>query len=155
MRLRNGNVWPIPLTLDVDAEFAEKISIGEAIGLYDFDNTLLATMTITDKWKPNKNFEALQVFGTTDEKHPAVHYLMQQAGEWYLGGPIQLVNYPKHYDFIELRNTPARLKISFQAAICKNIIGFQTRNPMHRAHLELTLRAAELNDSHILIHPVV
>lgn len=155
MRLENGQLWPIPITLDVNEKFAQTIELQDTLELYDFDNTLLARMTITDKWKPDKFFEAQEVFGTCDIKHPAVNYLFNQAGNWYLGGPVQLVQYPKHYDFIELRNTPQQLKNLFYQSGWKNTIGFQTRNPLHRAHFELTLRAAELIDGNILIHPAV
>ena len=154
-RLVNGEIWPIPITLDVDERFSKNIAFGDTLELYDFDNTLLARMVITAKWKPNKLIEAQAVFGTDDLKHPGVNYLFNQAGDWYLGGPLELVNYPKHYDFMELRNNPQQLKKIFHQLGLENIIGFQTRNPLHRAHLELTLRAAELIDGQLLIHPVV
>ncbi|MDP1574963.1 MAG: bifunctional sulfate adenylyltransferase/adenylylsulfate kinase [Coxiellaceae bacterium] len=155
MRLTNGEVWPIPITLDVNEKFSETILLGDTLELYDFDNTLLARMLITDKWKPDKCNEAQTVFGSLDIKHPAINYLFNQAGDWYLGGPIQLVQHPKHYDFNELRNTPQQLKNFFHQAGWETVIGFQTRNPMHRAHLELTLRSAEFIGGHLLIHPVV
>jgi sulfate adenylyltransferase len=154
-RLHTGQLWPIPITLDVSAEFAQKIMLGDEIELHDFDNMLLARMKITDKWKVDKVVEAHNVFGTQDVKHPAVNELFNKVGEWYLGGPVYTVELPKHYDFIELRHTPQSLKNFFRQLGWKNIIGFQTRNPLHRAHLELTLRAAEQVDGNILIHPVV
>lgn len=155
MRLVHGQLWPMPITLDVDGDFAEKINLGDKIGLHDTDNTLLAFMTITDKWRPNKSIEAQAVFGVQDSKHPGVDYLMNKAGEWYLGGPVELVQFPKHYTFEELRYTPLALKQFFQQSGWQKIIGFQTRNPIHRAHMELTLRAMEQVGGHLLIHPVV
>lgn len=155
MRLENGQLWPMPITLDVNEQFAQLIKLGDEIELCDTDNTQLARMTITDKWKPDKLMEAEKVFGTTDTAHPAVDYLFHNAGNWYLGGPLQLVRYPRHYDFIELRNSPQKLKEIFTQLGWKKIIGFQTRNPMHRAHLELTVMAAKSVDANILIHPVV
>ncbi len=155
MRLANGQLWPMPITLDVDTEFAHHVSLGNEVLLYDADNTLLARMKVTDKWQPDKSIEAQQVFGTEDPKHPAVHYLQNKAGAWYLGGPIERVQIPKHYDFVELRQTPHSLKQFFSDTGFECIIGFQTRNPIHRAHMELTLRAAEQFDGHVLIHPVV
>jgi sulfate adenylyltransferase len=154
-RLLNGQLWPIPITLDVSEEFAEIIVIGDEISLCDADNTVLAYMKITDKWKPNKTIEAQAVFGTEEILHPGVNYLLHRTGPWYLGGPIEFIQLPKHYDFVELRYTPETLKHHFSQLNCKNIVGFQTRNPIHRAHMELTLRAGEENDAHILIHPVV
>jgi sulfate adenylyltransferase len=154
-RLENQQLWPIPITLDVNEEFAEKIKIGHEISLCDPDNTMLARMKVTDKWKANKSYEAEAVFGTNDTKHPGVNYLFNRAGAWYLGGSVQLLQKPKHYDFAELRHTPKLLKQHFLQLQCENIVGFQTRNPIHRAHMELTLRAAKENDAHILLHPVV
>jgi sulfate adenylyltransferase len=155
MRLANNQLWPIPITLDVTDEFAQNISLGNEVELYDGDNTLLARMSVTDKWQPNKSIEAQQVFGTVDTKHPAVHYLFNKANNWYLGGPVHLVQMPKHYDFAELRQTPYSLKQFFSQLGFAKVIGFQTRNPIHRAHMELTLRAATELDGHVLIHPVV
>ncbi len=154
-RLTTGQIWPIPITLDVNEEFAEKVSLNDVIELCDIDNTLLARIRVTDKWKPNKEIEAQKVFGTKDTRHPAVDYLFNQAGCIYLGGPVELVQVPKHYDFPELRHTPESLKQLFSQLGLQKIIGFQTRNPMHQAHMKLTMRAAEQIDGHILLHPVV
>jgi sulfate adenylyltransferase len=155
MRLSSGELWPIPVTLDVPADFAKDISPNERIGLYDPDNTLIAYLQVSDVWQPDKTLEAEKVFGTKDLKHPAVHYLFHKAGDWYLGGTVTKVQDIKHYDFIELRQTPQELKQIFADRQLKKIIGFQTRNPIHRAHMELTLRAAQEMDGHILLHPVV
>ncbi|HEX2549564.1 MAG TPA: bifunctional sulfate adenylyltransferase/adenylylsulfate kinase [Gammaproteobacteria bacterium] len=155
MRLVTGELWPIPITLDVNDEFAATLQLPETIELYDVDNTLLAYMEVQDKWQPDKTVEANQVFGTDDLKHPAVHYLFCNAGGWYLGGNIQKVRDIPHFDFPELRHSPHALKQLFQLNHFPKVIGFQTRNPMHRAHMELTLRAAKEMDGHILIHPVV
>ena len=154
-RLANGTLWPIPITLDVSDKFASQVSVGETLDLVDSDNTFLARMLINDKWKPDKRFEAQAVFGSLDETHPGVAYLLNQAGSWYLGGSVELVQLPTYYDFIELRRTPAALKEYFLANNYQNVIAFQTRNPLHRAHFELTQRAAEAIKGHILIHPVV
>jgi len=155
MHLASGEIWPMPITLDINEEFAQKVHVGDKIELCDVDNTVLASMTITDKWQPDKAIEADAVFGTQDSKHPAVNYLFNKAGNVYLGGPVAFVQLPKHYDFAELRFTPNTLKQLFTQLGWQKIIGFQTRNPIHRAHMELTLRAAEQVDGHVLIHPVV
>ena len=154
-RLLNGMLWPIPITLDVSDEFATQVSVGDSIDLVDSFNTLLARMVINNKWKPDKCFEAKAVFATLDQTHPGVYYLLNQVGDWYLGGAVELVQLPTYYDFVELRHTPAVLKEYFLAHDYQKVIAFQTRNPMHRAHFELTQRAAEAIDGHILIHPVV
>lgn len=155
MRLANGTVWPMPITLDVNEGFAETIQCGEEIGLCDVDNTVLAKMLVTDKWAPDRTLEAQKVFGSDDKTHPGVNYLLNHSGSVYLGGPITLIKMPSHFDFPELRYSPESLKKLLSDMGWKNIIGFQTRNPMHRAHMELTLRAAEQIDGNVLIHPIV
>lgn len=159
MRLKNGLLWPIPITLDVAADFAKSVNVGEKIVLVDLrDKTPLALLTIESIYKPNKELEAKNVF-RGDPEHPAVKYLYNTAGEYYIGGSIQGLNYPKHYDYQEIRKTPTELRKEFEQLGWKNdnIVAFQTRNPMHRAHRELTIRAAhDLGEKgHILIHPVV
>lgn len=154
-RLANGQLWPMPITLDVSQEFAEKIVLGNEIVLCDTDNTILAYMRVTDKWQPNKFIEAKAIFNTEDIKHPGVNYLFKKAGNWYLGGTVTIVQLPTHYDFVSLRHTPQALKKHFSQLGHQKIVGFQTRNPLHRAHMELTLRAARKINGHILLHPVV
>lgn len=154
-RLVNGSLWPIPINLDVSDEFATQINVGNTIDLIDNGHILLARMTISHKWKPDKFIEAKAVFGTLDETHPGVNYLLNHTGNWYLGGSVELVLSPVYYDFIELRHTPATLKQYFLEHDYQQVVAFQTRNPMHRAHFELTLRAAEAINGHVLIHPVV
>ena len=155
MRLSNGALWPIPITLDVPENFALQVQLGEQIILADDENTPLALLTVTSNWQPNKMQEAQAVFGTNDTKHPGVHYLHEQAGTWNLGGKIYALSTPTHYDFPEYRHTPAQLKQLFKIYGWSKIIAFQTRNPIHRAHYELTLRAAEAVNAQLLIHPVV
>lgn len=154
-RLADGQLWPMPVTLDVDEDFAQSVRVGEQLELYDADNILLACMKIESKWQPDKTQEAQAIFETQDSKHPGVHYLLNKAGSWYLGGSVQLVKVPAHFDFVESRHTPATLKQFFAELGWEKIVGFQTRNPIHRAHMELTLRAAQQINGHVLIHPVV
>ncbi|MCD6045838.1 MAG: adenylyltransferase [Gammaproteobacteria bacterium] len=155
-RLADGSLWPMPITLDVDAAFAESLSAGETIGLHGEDNTLLAHLTVAEVWCPDKNAEAQAVFGSDDIAHPGIHYLLKQAKPYYVGGTVTQVALPKHYDFTALRHTPQQLKQGFAQNGWRNIIAFQTRNPLHRAHVEMTLRALhEVEDSYLLLHPVV
>lgn len=154
-RLSCGQLWPMPITLDVSELLAGEVSLGDTLDLCDTDNSLLARLTITDKWKPDKHREARCIFGTEDVKHPGVNTLFNETGEWYLGGSVTSVKVPVHYDFHALRHTPALLKQHFSKIGAPHRVAFQTRNPMHRAHMELTLRAALACDAHILIHPVV
>lgn len=154
-RLVNNALWPIPITLDVDAAFAETVELGSKVGLYDTDNSLIAYLTVTDKWQPDKHAEAEAVYGTLDTRHPAVAYLLHKAGAWYLGGSLEKVSLPTHYDFCELRFSPQALKEYFAKNGINIIVGFQTRNPIHRAHWELTMEAMRSIGGHLLIHPVV
>lgn len=155
MRLKDGSLWPIPITLDVHDEFANQLALGEKILLRDGEGNALAEMQITDRWIPDKSHEAQCVFGTEDSTHSGVHALLTQSNSVYIGGPIRQLKMPTYYDFVSLRHTPAELKQLFQEKKWENIVAFQTRNPMHRAHQALTLLAAKKYDAKILIHPAV
>ena len=155
MRLADGTLWPMPITLDVSEKFAEGVGPGSRIALRDAEGVILAVMTVSDKWTPNKAHEAAQVFGADDLAHPAVHYLHNIAGAIYLGGPIQGLQAPVHYDFKSRRDTPNELRAYFKKLGWEKVVAFQTRNPLHRAHQELTFRAAREAQANLLIHPVV
>jgi sulfate adenylyltransferase len=155
MRLASGILWPIPVTLDVTPAFAEKLELGETIDLRDREGVLNATMTVTDRWQPDKRAEALAVYGSDDRAHPAVRYLHDHAGSVYLGGKVRGIEAPMHYDFKHLRDTPQELRDRFRKLGWRRVIAFQTRNPMHRAHQELSFRAAQSAEANLLIHPVV
>ncbi|MGI9342625.1 MAG: bifunctional sulfate adenylyltransferase/adenylylsulfate kinase [Gammaproteobacteria bacterium] len=155
MRLPDGTLWPMPITLDVSDEFAAGIQAGQTIALRDKEGVLVATMDVADNWTPDKAAEARNVFGTEDELHPAVNYLHNVAGPVYLGGKLRGIEAPMHYDFRGLRDTPAEMRARFKKLGFRKVVAFQTRNPMHRAHQELTFRAAKENEANLLIHPVV
>ncbi|UWQ03870.1 bifunctional sulfate adenylyltransferase/adenylylsulfate kinase [Aliiroseovarius crassostreae] len=155
MRLADGTLWPMPITLDVSEEFANSIELGQDIALRDQEGVILATMTVTDRWEPNKAREAEKVFGADDDAHPAVNYLHNVAGKIYLGGPIVGIQQPVHYDFRGRRDTPNELRSYFRKLGWRRVVAFQTRNPLHRAHQELTFRAAREAQANLLIHPVV
>ncbi len=155
MRLADGQLWPMPINLDVSETFAEGIEEGQDIALRDAEGVILATMTVTDKWTPDKSREAEKVFGADDDAHPAVNYLHNQAGRVYLGGPIVGIQPPVHYDFKARRDTPNELRAFFRKMGWRRVVAFQTRNPLHRAHQELTFRAAKEAQANLLIHPVV
>ena len=155
MRLKSGVLWPMPITLDVSEEFAENVQGGDRIALRDLEGVIIATLDVSDIWTPDKKAEAKGVYGTTDEAHPAVHYLNNIAKPVYVGGKLRGVEAPIHYDFKHLRNSPAELREQFRKLGWRKVVAFQTRNPMHRAHQELTLRAAFDVEANLLIHPVV
>ena len=155
MRLADGTLWPMPVTLDVSEKFAETIEPGQDIALRDAEGVILAMMSVTDKWSPDKAREAEKVFGANDLAHPSVNYLHHTAGPVYLGGPITGIQPPTHYDFRARRDTPNELRALFRKLGWRRVVAFQTRNPLHRAHQELTFRAAKEAQANLLIHPVV
>ncbi|KMW60095.1 Sulfate adenylyltransferase [Candidatus Rhodobacter oscarellae] len=155
MRLADGSLWPMPITLDVSPDFADGIELGQDIALRDQEGVILGTMTVTDRWTPDKSREAEKVFGADDQAHPAVNYLHNEAGSVYLGGPVVGIQQPVHYDFRGRRDTPNELRAYFRKMGWRRVVAFQTRNPLHRAHQELTFRAAKEAQANLLIHPVV
>jgi sulfate adenylyltransferase len=155
MRLPSGVLWPMPITLDVSEEFAQQAKVGQTIALRDPEGALIATLEVSDNWAPDKAQEAKSVFGTEDQTHPGVNYLINTAHPIYLGGKLRGLDAPSHYDFRALRDSPAEMRERFRKLGWRKVVAFQTRNPMHRAHVELTFRAARDNDANLLIHPVV
>ena len=155
MRLTDGSLWPMPITLDVSQAFADQVEVGTDIALRDQEGVILATLSVSDSWVPDKTLEAKNVFGADDDAHPAVNYLHNVAGPIYLGGAITGIQQPVHYDFRGSRDTPNELRAYFRKLGWKRIVAFQTRNPLHRAHQELTFRAAREAQANLLIHPVV
>src|SRR5499433_2159200 len=156
MRLSDGLIWPIPITLDVPEAFAKSLKPGSSkIALRDFEGVMLAVLYVEDVWQPDRNAEAQAVFGTTSTVHPGVDYLLNRGHHWYVGGRIEGLQLPIHYDFRTLRLTPLDLRAEFVRLGWRRIVGFQTRNPMHRAHVELTFRAESKVEASLLIHPSV
>ena len=155
MRLSDGTLWPMPITLDLTEKAAESLQPGQSLVLRDQEGFALAILDITSIWTPDRKAEAKAVFGTTDELHPAVNYLLNESNPVYVGGTLRGLSLPKHYDFQNLRRTPAEVRQAFAKRGWERIVAFQTRNPMHRAHVELTERAARELRVNVLIHPVV
>jgi sulfate adenylyltransferase len=155
MRLADGTLWPIPIPLDVTESFASSIRQGDRIALRHPEGMVLAVLTVTDIWKPDFQEEARQTYGTTDESHPGVFYLYHQTNPMYVGGTLEGLELPPHHTFKHLRHTPAELRSLFGKWGWNKVVAFQTRNPMHRAHVELTRRATAEIEANLLIHPVV
>jgi len=156
MRLKSGVLWPMPITLDVKEEFAKTLKPGTSkIALRDPEGVMLAVLHVDEVWQPDRKAEAESVFGTASPAHPGVGYLLNQSNPWYVGGRIEGMQLPSHYDFRSLRLTPAELRAEFARLGWRRVVAFQTRNPMHRAHVELTFRAAKQVEANLLIHPSV
>lgn len=155
MRLTDGTIWPIPVVLDVTRECAEKLSSGDKLVLRDPEGVMLAVLEVEDIWEPDKHAEVEQVYGSLNNEHPGIAYVLKKTNPVYVGGKIKGVQLPEHYDFRLLRYTPGELRADFIKLGWRNVVAFQTRNPMHRAHFELTYRAASDLGANLLIHPVV
>jgi len=155
MRLTDGSLWPIPITLDVNTLFAEKIDKGQEIVLRDQEGFPLAILKINDKWKPDLQREADLVYETRDSDHPGVDYLLNVSNPVYVGGKLERISYPRHYDYTIYRHNPEQIKNIFNSLGWKKVVAFQTRNPLHKAHIELTKRAMKELNAFLLIHPVV
>ncbi|PVG00337.1 putative sulfate adenylyltransferase [Serendipita vermifera] len=158
LRLTDGTLFSIPINLDVSQSDIDRLAIapGSRIVLRDpRDEAALAIITVEDIYRPDKVNEAIKVFGDDDSAHPAVAYLHNQVKEFYIGGKVQAIQPPTHFDYVALRFTPAELRAHFKKLAWRKVVAFQTRNPMHRAHRELTVRAARKRFANVLIHPVV
>ncbi|MDE2059738.1 MAG: bifunctional sulfate adenylyltransferase/adenylylsulfate kinase [candidate division NC10 bacterium] len=152
MRLSNGLIFPIPITLP--APKTDDIRLGQEIALRTPTNELIAVMTVEERFEWDPELEAQRVCGTTDPRHPLVAD-MASRGNTYLSGPLHVLNLPKHYDFPDLRRSPAEVRCRLEQIGCAKVVAFQTRNPLHRAHEWMTKRAVEEIGGSLLIHPAV
>jgi sulfate adenylyltransferase len=156
MRLSSGLLWPMPITLDVTEAFAKTLQSGSTkVALRDAEGVMIAILHVEDVWHPDRKAEGKAVFSSASTAHPGVAYLMNRSNPWYVGGRLEGLQLPSHYDFKTLRQTPADLRADFANQGWRRVVAFQTRNPMHRAHVELTFRAAKQVEASLLIHPVV
>jgi len=156
MRLADGTLWPMPITLDVTEELAKKLTPGASkLALRDPEGVMVAVLHVEEVWQPDRKAEAKAVFGSTSAAHPGADYAINKANPWYVGGKIEGMQIPSHYDFRNLRLTPAELRAEFARVGWRRVVAFQTRNPMHRAHVELAFRAAKQVEANLLINPSV
>ena len=155
MRLPSGVLWPIPVTLDVSEAFACGLRRGETIALRDAEGLLAALMEVGETWRAEKDEEARAVYGTVDDAHPGVSYLLHRTHPVYVSGRVFGLGAIGHYDHRALRHSPAALRERFRTLGWERVVAFQTRNPLHRAHVELTLEAARTCGASLLLHPVV
>ncbi|KAI9572128.1 hypothetical protein HD554DRAFT_1635719 [Boletus coccyginus] len=158
LRLSDGTLFPIPVTLDVSSDDIPRLGIvpGARLALRDpRDDEALAIITVQDVYSYDRVREAIQVLGADDSAHPSVSYLRNRVKEYYVGGKVQAIQAPSHFDYVALRYSPAELRAHFKKLSWSRVVAFQTRNPMHRAHRELTVRAARQHQANVLIHPVV
>ncbi len=155
MRLPDGTLWPVPICLDISEAQAKELKPGQSVALRDAEGFMVAVLTLEDIWAADKALEAEQVYGTQDAKHPGVESLFRQTGTHYAGGAIEGIQFPLHFAFRRHRHTPAEIRQIYKKLGWRRIVGFHTRNPLHRAQFEMTLRAMAQARANLLLHPVV
>ena len=156
LSLGDGTVWPLPVCLDVNEAFARSVQPGQLIALNDQEGFLLAILTVSDIWKPDKKEEAALVYDTADSTaHPGVRQLLEQTESWYIGGSVEGINLPVHYDFLQLRLTPSETVRRFTMNGWRRVLGFHTEQYLHCAHREMVLDAASRLGGSIFLQPVV
>jgi sulfate adenylyltransferase len=155
MRLADGTVWPVPVVLDISEEKAAELGPGATLALRDVEGVMLAALRVSELYRPDLAHEAKRVYASTDRAHPGVAYVLDKTGPVYVAGQLEVLSPPVHYDYKALRLSPAQLRSRFYELGWQRVVAFQTRNPMHRAHVELTLRAAREVEANLLVHPTV
>ncbi len=154
MRLQDGSLWPIPICLDVRGVRARQLEAGQSVALRDGEGFLLAVLHIEDIWPVDRENEAIQVYGTRDPSHPGADYLFHKTGDFYLGGKIEVVSLPLHFDFKQIRMSAAEIRTAARKLDWKRMVGFITENPIHRPQFEMTVHAMREAKANLLILPV-
>ncbi len=155
LRLSDGRLWPIPITLDVSADFARSLEHGETVALRDPEGFMPAVLTVEEQWNPDKEREAELVYGTRSTGHPGVRYLNEEVKSTYISGKLEGIQLPLHFDFETLWDTPAEMRRLFDKMGWRRVLAFHSSNPMHRMHREMILTVAKEKEAHILLHPAV
>ncbi|MDH3513368.1 MAG: bifunctional sulfate adenylyltransferase/adenylylsulfate kinase [Gammaproteobacteria bacterium] len=155
MRLADGRLWPVPVTLDVSHKFADGISPGQPLALRDGEGTLMAVLTVTEIWRPDRGAESQSLYGTRSFTHPAANQLLNASGEVCITGKLEVIELPVHHDFSPLRRAPAEIRAQFSRQGVSRLVGYHPRHLMHRAHVEFTKRTAYLKDAVLLIQAAV
>ncbi len=154
MRLQNGALWPIPICLDIPETKAKSFEAGQSVALRDPEGFLLAIMEIEEIWAVEVGKEALQVFGTSDQVHPGVQQLYKKSGNFYIGGSLEVLSLPLHFDFKQLRLTPLEVRSIYKRMGWKRVVGFQTAQPVHRPQYELIIKAMQQAKANLLLLPI-
>ncbi|MDD3517659.1 MAG: bifunctional sulfate adenylyltransferase/adenylylsulfate kinase [Chromatiales bacterium] len=155
MRLADGTLWPMPVTLDVSEAFASGLAMHDRVALRHPEGMLLAILTVDDLWRPDRRAEAIAVYGSDDDTHPGVFALLHQSHPVYLGGRVDGIELPPRHTFKHLRHGPAELRALFARLGWARVVAFHADGPMHRAQMELTRRAAAQVEANLLLHAAV
>jgi sulfate adenylyltransferase len=154
-RLPNGDLWPLPVILDVDADFADTLEAGQVIALRDAEGFMPAVLMVTEVWGADKAREAEAVYGTVSRTHPGVRYLMERVKSHYVAGTLQGIQLPAHHEFESLWDTPRELRHLFRKTGWRQVIAFHTTDVLHKLHRHLIIRVAKEHQARVLIHPAV
>jgi len=155
MRLPDGTLWSLPICLDISRSEADSLKTGQMTALRDNEGFMVAVMAVEDIWEADKPFEAEKIYTTQDTAHTGVDYLFNHTGTHYIGGTVEGIQFPLHFAFRRLRHTPEEIRALYKKLGWRRIVGFHTRNPLHRAQFEMTLRAMAQAKANLLLHPVV
>ncbi|MFO7751286.1 MAG: bifunctional sulfate adenylyltransferase/adenylylsulfate kinase [Desulfobacteraceae bacterium] len=154
MRLETGELWPIPVCLDISENLAATLEAGQSVVLRDQEGFLLGVMNVEDIWQADIEREAREIYGTLDRKHPGVDYLYSKSGTFYIGGAVEALNLPIHSDFRQIRMSPSEVRSIFSRLGWKRVVGFHTRQPLHRPQFEMTIEAMRKARANLLLLPV-
>ena len=155
MRLQTDTLWPLPICLDVPEVTSRGLDIGQSVAIRDPEGFLLGVLHIEDMWPVDKDKESSLVYGTSDEHHPGVQQLLHATGDIYIGGPVEVLSLPLHFDFKQLRLTPSDIRQRIAKLDWQRVVGFQTRHPIHRPQFEMTIRAMRQVRGALLLLPIV
>jgi len=155
MRLQSGDLWPLPICLDVPELKAQTLEVGQSVTIRDPEGFMLGVLHVEDIWPIEKEKEAASVYGTSDPTHPGVSYLFNKSGDYYVGGDLEAVSLPLHFDFRKLRQPPEDIRQAIHKLDWQRVVGFQTRRPIHRPQYEMTIKAMRKVRGNLLILPVV
>ncbi|MCK5098549.1 MAG: sulfate adenylyltransferase, partial [Desulfobacteraceae bacterium] len=154
MRLQAGELWPVPICLDIPENLGSTLEIGQSVVLRDQEGFPLGVMEVEDIWPVEIEKEALAIYGTLDKSHPGVDYLFNKSGKYYIGGKIDALSLPIHPDFRQIRMTPSEIRNIYTRLGWKRIVGFQTRQPLHRPQFEMTIQAMKKAKANLLLLPL-
>lgn len=155
MLLCDGTHWPLPICLDISDEDVKDITLNEYVVLCDQAYLPIALMLVNSMWQPDTAKEIKSTYGTLDKGHQGVLQAQDRIHKTYIGGPLHRLALPAHYGFTRFRHTPSETRMLFKKLGWSQIIAYQTRNPLHRMHVQMIVEAARRIDANVLIHPAV
>ncbi len=154
MQLGNGIFWPLPVCLGVSETLARNLETGQSVAIRDPEGFLLAVMHVADIWPIDRKKEAKIILGTDNPSHPGVQFIHKIAGDFYIGGRLEVISAPLHFDFKQIRLTPREVRETYKKLGWHRIVGYQTSNPIHRPQFEMTVHAMRHAKANLLINAI-